>query len=158
MGDACPPRRDLLTLQRSLQLPTILVTDDPGEAYLLADQLAVLVEGKLLQRAMPGSGRGGPVNREVAQLTGSRNFFRARCLMRRGGLTVRVGQVLIHTPALGSLARRPVTLAVRSERIMLVRKEAQPLGQGDTLHGVVVDDCPTVSPAPFPSAPTQTSG
>ena len=33
-----------------------------------------------------------------------------------------------------------VTLAVRSERIMLVRKETQPPGQGNTLHGVVVDE------------------
>ena len=82
-------RRDLLTLQRSLQLPTILVTHDLGEAYLLADQLAVLVEGKLLQAGAPAEVVAHPVNREVAQLTGSRNFLRGQVLERNeDGLTV----------------------------------------------------------------------
>lgn len=33
-----------------------------------------------------------------------------------------------------------VTLAIRPERIMLVRKDAQPPGQRNTLHGVIVDE------------------
>ena len=135
-------RRDLLTLQRSLQLPTILVTHDLGEAYLLADQMAVLVEGKLLQSGAPAEVAAHPVNRDVAQLTGSRNFLSGQVLERHeDGLTVRVGQMLLHAPSSPSfMPGDAVTLAVRSERIMLVRKETQAPGQGNSLHGVVVDE------------------
>jgi ABC-type sulfate/molybdate transport systems ATPase subunit len=56
--------RDLLDLQRTFKLPVIFITHDFGEAYLLADQLAVLVEGKLLQCA--NAGRGGRPSGESA--------------------------------------------------------------------------------------------
>ena len=135
-------RRDLLDLQRNLNLPVVFITHDLGEAYLLADQLAVLVEGKLLQCGAPAEVVAHPVNRHVAQLTGSRNFLVGR-LVEYGadGLTVRVGQMLLKTPAApGFQPGDNVTLAMRPERIMLVRKDAQPPGQRNTLHGVIVDE------------------
>ena len=58
------------------------MTHDLGEAYLLADQLAVLVEGKLLQCGAPADVAAQPVNRDVAQLTGSRNFLSGQVLER----------------------------------------------------------------------------
>ncbi len=135
-------RRDLLDLQRNLNLPVVFITHDLGEAYLLADQLAVLVEGKLLQCGAPAEVVAHPVNRHVAQLTGSRNFLAGRVVeCGADGLTVRVGQMLLKTPAApGFQPGDNVTLAMRPERIMLVRKDAQPPGQRNTLHGVIVDE------------------
>ena len=135
-------RHDLLALQRSLNLPVIFITHDLSEAYLLADQLAVLVEGRLLQRGTPAEVVAHPVNRQVAQLTGSRNFMRGQVLERSaGGLVVRAGDLLLQTPDEPSL--RPgdsVTLAVRPERIMLVRKDAPSPARSNLLHGVILND------------------
>ena len=135
-------RRDLLTLQRSLQLPVILVTHDLGEAYLLADQLAVIVEGKLLQWGAPADVLAHPVNVAVARLTGGRNFLAGQVVARDGAaLQVRVGQMLFETAsAQPSAPGDAVTLAIRPERIMLVRKDVQAPGQRNTLHGVIVEE------------------
>ncbi|MFO7635473.1 MAG: ABC transporter ATP-binding protein [Caldilinea sp.] len=135
-------RRDLLDLQRSLTLPVIFVTHDLGEAHLLADQLAVIVEGKLMQCGAPAEIAAHPVNRTVARLTGSRNFLEGHVLERSdAGLTVRVGTMLLQAPPSPSLLPGDaVTLAVRPERIMLVRKDAQAPAQGNTLQGVIVNE------------------
>lgn len=135
-------RRDLLDLQRSLQLPVIFITHDFGEAYLLADQLAVLVEGRLLQCGAPADVVAHPQSQEVARLTGSRNFLTAEVVAgEHDMLTVRVGDTLLETPPVSQLALGDrVTLAIRPERIMLVRKDAQTLLRRNTVHGVIVDE------------------
>jgi len=135
-------RRDLLDLQRAFKLPVIFITHDFGEAYLLADQLAVLVEGKLLQCATPAEVVARPVNQQVAQLTGSRNFLSGRVLTsNEQGMRVRIGDVTLQTPPAPWL--RPgdaVTIAIRPERILLVRKDAPALPRSNTLRGVIVDE------------------
>jgi molybdate transport system ATP-binding protein len=135
-------RHDLLSLQRSLNLPVIFITHDFGEAYLLADQLAVLVEGKLLQCGAPAEVVARPVNQTVARLTGNRNFLDGQVIARQDGhLIVRVGDVLLQAP--DASARQPgdsVTLAIRSERIMLLRKDAQSSQRHNTVHGAIVDE------------------
>lgn len=135
-------RRDLLDLQRSLNLPVLFVTHDLGEVNLLADQLLVIVEGRLMQRGAPSEIAAHPVNREVAQLTGSRNFMAGAVLeCSEEGLRVRVGDVVMETPPMTSLkAGDAVTLAVRPERIMLVRKDAQAVAQRNTVQGMIVDE------------------
>lgn len=136
-------RRDLLDLQRSLHLPVIFITHDFGEAYLLADRLAVLVEGRLLQCDSPAAITTHPSSQEVARLTGSRNFLVAEVVAcEHDTLIVRVGNnrlemrcaPQLHLP--GDL----VTLAIRPERIMLVRKDAQTPLRRNTVVGVIVDE------------------
>lgn len=135
-------RHDLLDLQRSLQLPIIFITHDFGEAYLLADQLAVLVEGQLLQCGAPAEVVAHPVSQAVARLTGSRNFLAAQVVgSEDDALYVRVGDLLLAAPCTPRLhPGAPVTLALRPERIMLVRKEVQTPSQRNTVHGVIVDE------------------
>uniref|UniRef100_A0A7C1FF41 ABC transporter ATP-binding protein n=1 Tax=Caldilinea aerophila TaxID=133453 RepID=A0A7C1FF41_9CHLR len=135
-------RHDLLDLQRAFKLPVIFITHDFGEAYLLADQLAVLVEGKLLQCATPAEVVARPVNQQVAQLTGSRNFLSGRVLTSdEQSMSVRIGDATLQTPPAPWL--RPgdaVTIAIRPERILLVRKDAPALPRSNTLRGVIVDE------------------
>lgn len=135
-------RRDLLDLQRSLNLPVLFVTHDLGEAHLLADQLVVIVEGRLMQSGAPAELAAHPINRDVARLTGSRNFLDGRVLeCSDEGLHVCVGDMVLETPPLASLQPgNTVTLAVRPERIMLVRKDAQALAQHNTAQGVIVGE------------------
>ena len=135
-------RRDLLDLQRSLQLPVIFITHDFGEAYLLADQLAVLVEGQLLQCGAPAEVVAHPVSQEVARLTGSRNFLAAQVVgCEDATLMVHVGDRLLEAPC--ASRQNPgdlVMLAIRPERIMLVRKDAQTPSRHNTVKGVIVDE------------------
>lgn len=135
-------RRDLLDLQQALKLPVIFITHDFGEAYLLANQLAVLVEGKLLQCATPAEVVAHPVNRHVAQLTGSRNFLSGEVVASDAeALVVRVGSATVEAPPVpGMRPGAAITLAIRPERILLVRKDAPALSRRNAFSGAIVDE------------------
>ena len=57
-----------LTLRRELELTAMLVTHDLSEAFLLADRVAVLLEGRLEQVAAPDELRAAPATPYVRHL------------------------------------------------------------------------------------------
>ncbi len=77
-------RHELKELLRELGLPTLLVTHDYEDAASLADEVGVLVEGRLRQVATPGELVARPADAFVASFTGA-NLLRGRA--RRGELT-----------------------------------------------------------------------
>ena len=66
-------RFELLDLQRDIQATTILVTHDPDEAALLADELLVLEDGRVLQSGPTGQVFARPAGETVARLLGTEN-------------------------------------------------------------------------------------
>lgn len=71
-------RRQLRRLQRETGLSTILVTHDPEEAALLADEIIVVADGRLLQAGTRAEVYSRPASPEVARLLGIQNLNRAR--------------------------------------------------------------------------------
>ena len=71
-------RRELRRLQREAGLSTVLVTHDPEEAALLADEIIVMVDGRLLQAGTREEVYARPGSPEVARLLGVQNLNRAR--------------------------------------------------------------------------------
>lgn len=70
-------RGQLQTLIRALVsargIPALLVTHDPVEACLMADNIAVLADGQIVQSGSPGELLAAPANAEVARLLGCAN-------------------------------------------------------------------------------------
>ena len=66
-------RSELRTLQAELPVTTLLVTHDPGEALLLADEVLVLADGRALQGGPAGQVLRRPVNELAARLLGADN-------------------------------------------------------------------------------------
>jgi molybdate transport system ATP-binding protein len=64
-------RQDLLRLRRELEIPILFVTHDLVEALLLAEQMAVMDNGRVLQLDTPESIRERPVNVLTAELVGA---------------------------------------------------------------------------------------
>lgn len=64
-------RSDLLALQQELSTATILVTHDPVEAALLADEIVVLEQGRVLQCGPTQALFRRPANETVARLLGA---------------------------------------------------------------------------------------
>lgn len=56
---------ELKTLQRDLGKTVVLITHDPLEAFTLADRIALLREGRLVQLATPEEMAAAPANKEV---------------------------------------------------------------------------------------------
>jgi molybdate transport system ATP-binding protein len=110
-------RTELLRLRRELAVPVVFVTHDLREAYLLADRIAVLDDGRVLQFASREHVFGRPASRRVAELTGVRNIF--------AGEADSDGRVLVAGVSFRveteHVMRGPVDLAIRSERCILRR-------------------------------------
>ena len=68
-------RQDLHTLQRKLQITTILVSHDLEDALSLADRLAVMVQGSIRQIGSPATVHDFPNSIEVARFVGVENFL-----------------------------------------------------------------------------------
>ena len=70
-------RRELRRLQHESGIATVLVTHDPEEAALLADEVMVISEGRALQSGTVRQVFSQPTSRRVAQLLGIPNLHSA---------------------------------------------------------------------------------
>lgn len=66
-------RRQTLAHIRRLDIPAILVTHDPEEAFQLADHIALMDNGRILQHGRPADLLARPAGRQAAQLLGCLN-------------------------------------------------------------------------------------
>ncbi len=117
-------RHELLNLQREFKTPTIFVTHDLGEAYFLADKLAVIHRGEILQIDAPGEILRRPCCLQVARAVGVKNVLAGTIESRdTAGCRVRIGDVLIDAPLYPFDPGARVSVCLRPERIMLLRPE-----------------------------------
>jgi ABC-type Fe3+/spermidine/putrescine transport system ATPase subunit len=66
-------RQELLALQEEITAATILVTHDPAEAALLADEILLIEEGRVLQSGPTAEVFRRPANERAARLLGAEN-------------------------------------------------------------------------------------
>jgi iron(III) transport system ATP-binding protein len=71
-------RVELRALQQKLGITTVYVTHDQEEAMVLADEIAVMHEGRLLQMAAPESIYTRPATRAIAAFFGTPNLLDAK--------------------------------------------------------------------------------
>jgi ABC-type sulfate/molybdate transport systems ATPase subunit/ABC-type sulfate transport system permease component len=114
-------RHELRALQRQSLLTTVLVTHDPTEAAILADEVLVLHEGRLLQAGPFEEVLARPASALVARLLGLRNVCRGRVL---DGRHIRVGALQLATPRLELPIGSEVTWCVRPDQVVLAPEGA----------------------------------
>ncbi len=68
-------RELILSLQRDLVVTTIFVTHDQEEAVMLADKIALMFDGRLLQFSRPQAFYEHPASRRIASFFGNNNFL-----------------------------------------------------------------------------------
>jgi molybdate transport system ATP-binding protein len=110
-------RSELLRLRAELGVPIVFVTHDLGEAHLLADRIAVLDAGRVLQSDAREEVFRRPRSRRVAELTGVRNVFAGEAVGER---RVRVAGLELEA-AVPAGARGRVDVMIRAERCNLRR-------------------------------------
>ncbi|RNI19009.1 ATP-binding cassette domain-containing protein [Flexivirga caeni] len=115
-----PVRQELIALVRSLQqqdsLATVLVTHDPAEAAMLADELLVIAGGRLEQAGTVREVFDAPASPAVARLLGLRNVSAG--VMVAGGAVVTDG-VRVCAAADELPGGTPVTWCVRPEFVRI---------------------------------------
>lgn len=110
-------RTELLRLRRELAIPVVFVTHDLREAHLLADRIAVLDAGHVLQFAPREEVFTRPHSRRVAELTGVRNIFKGE---RAADGRVAIAGVPFQVEN-GDGIGPSVDVAIRAERCLLRR-------------------------------------
>jgi molybdate transport system permease protein len=108
--------RDLRRLQRETGLATVLVTHDPEEAAVLADEVIVISEGMSLQQGPTADVFGRPVSSVVASLIGVANTSSGVVHDRRH---IRCGDVVIEAPTDALEPGTHVEWGVRAENVSL---------------------------------------
>jgi ABC-type sulfate/molybdate transport systems ATPase subunit/ABC-type sulfate transport system permease component len=109
-------RRELRRLQIAANLSTVVVTHDPEEAALLADEVIILSDGRILQSGTRDTVFRAPGSPEIARLLGIANA--------NPGLVIGQDQLssdgaVIHAPT-GALAQgAQIIWSVRPERVSL---------------------------------------
>ncbi len=117
-------RHELLSVQRELKIPMVFVTHDLGEAYFLADQLAAIERGEILQIDAPGQVLRYPRALPVARAVGVKNILPGAIVARdESGCRVRVGGSVLDAPPHPFDVGARVNVCVRPERITLLRPE-----------------------------------
>lgn len=129
-------RAELLRLRRELDVPVVFVTHDLREAYLLADRIAVVDGGRVLQFAAREEVFRRPASRRVAELTGVRNVFAAEA---DGSGRAVVDGLPLHIDA-ESAVRGAVDLAIRAERCNLRRLDPDAALPPNCFVADIVDD------------------
>ncbi|MDA0352339.1 MAG: ABC transporter ATP-binding protein [Chloroflexi bacterium] len=127
-------RTELKRLQREFAVPVVFVTHDLREAHLLADSVAVIDDGRILQLAPRDEVFRRPGARRVAELTGVRNLFAATA----SGDRVTVEGLELRLPANGLSG--PVDLGIRSERCNLRRFDPDEPPPPNCFVGRLVED------------------
>jgi len=109
-------RHEVRRLQHDAGLSTVLVTHDPEEAALLADEVVVIADGRLLQAGTRNDVYTHPALPEVARLLGMRNINPGRVVAAN---TLSTGTVTIMVHPNGFPAGAEVLWCVRPEQIDL---------------------------------------
>jgi ABC-type Fe3+/spermidine/putrescine transport system ATPase subunit/ABC-type sulfate transport system permease component len=141
-------RRELRRLQRDAGLSTVLVTHDPEEAALLADEILVVADGRLLQAGPRAEVFARPASPEVARLLGIPNLIPATVaapgmLALAGPSGAVAGSSGLRIAAgTGSLpAGAAVLWTIRPDHVTVVTRPAGSAWQEDREHyPCVVDD------------------
>ncbi|MGI9420150.1 MAG: ABC transporter ATP-binding protein [Geminicoccaceae bacterium] len=127
---------ELVRLQHEVGITFVIVTHDQEEALSMADRIAVMDDGRLLQMAPPAELYDRPNCRMVADFIGKTNFFKGEARKTSEG------ELLVTTEDLGELrladdgeGAGAVDLAVRPEKIEITRD--RPDGAPIALPGTI---------------------
>ena len=134
---------ELKALQRDVGITFIYVTHDQEEAITMADRIAVMNEGLMLQVGTPKEIYEHPQTHFVADFIGETNFIPGTLAQRDGDgygqVKLADGRVIRAqlSQALGSAAK-VVTVAIRPERIGIASPGDQPESKGLTVLDAVL--------------------
>lgn len=133
-------RQDFKELRQRLGVPTLFATSDLEEAYDVADRIALIEDGRLVQFDTPRALVTRPSNRAVAELVRAVNVFPGTVLESSGD------GVAVETPigTLHVVGSNPYTgdveVVIRPEHIRILPTGERPPRNDNVLRGLVIDD------------------
>jgi len=131
---------ELMDLQQSLGLTFVVVTHDQEEAMTMADRIAILDKGEVMQVATPAEVYEAPGSRFVAGFVGNVNMFEGTVSAREGNvarITGASGAEIVVENVGDAAAGNQVAFAIRPEKIKV--SPQRPEGAANAMEGEVYD-------------------
>ena len=118
---------ELMDLQQQLGLTFMVVTHDQEEAMTMADRIAIMDKGEVMQVATPAEVYEAPASRFVADFVGSVNIFEGRIAGRdEGRIEIATADgVTIRADDSNAAGEGTVWYAVRPEKIRISSKKPE---------------------------------
>lgn len=132
---------ELMDLQQNLGLTFVVVTHDQEEAMTMADRIAILDKGEVMQVATPAEIYEAPGSRFVANFVGNVNMFEGKVTAKtKTGvkITGNSGAVIQVENAGDAAPGGEVAFAIRPEKIRVSSKKP-PAANGNSMQGEVYD-------------------
>jgi iron(III) transport system ATP-binding protein len=117
-------RGEVRAILRLAEATAVFVTHDQDEALSLADQVAVMWEGRIVQRAAPEALYSCPSTREVAAFLGEANFLSGAA--NGASVATELGVLIAAAPATGN-----VEALIRPEAVHLTPDDSSHIGVTD---------------------------
>jgi len=131
---------ELMDLQQNLGLTFVVVTHDQEEAMTMADRIAILDKGEVMQVATPTEVYEAPSSRFVAGFVGNVNMFEGK-VTARDAETARIagatGAQIVVDHAGDAATGADIAFAIRPEKLKISSK--RPASAVNALEGEVYD-------------------
>lgn len=108
---------ELSLLLRRLSVTTVIVTHDQHEAFALADRIAIMKEGRIVQVGPPNDVYRSPADSYVLRFLGRANSIAGSAIVHEGRRAARVADGL--AIALDESVEGPVSIHVRAEDVVV---------------------------------------
>ena len=115
---------ELVNIIEQVEVTCVMVTHDQEEAMTMANRIAVMSKGRVLQVGSPQEVYEHPANRFVADFIGNVNLFEGRLSVDeadRCAATTGIGEIHVGHGVSGKL-NMPVAIAVRPEKIEIRKR------------------------------------
>ncbi len=116
-------RKEIKRIQDEMNLTSIYVTHDQSEAMFLADRIAVMMEGEIVQVGKPEEIFYGPSNSKIAQFVGVENIYEGKIVNKNDSLAkIKVGRNEVE--ALTEIPEnKEVRLMIRPEEVFIKKSK-----------------------------------
>ncbi len=131
---------ELMDLQQNLGLTFVVVTHDQEEAMTMADRIAILDKGEVMQVATPAEIYEAPNSRFVAGFVGNVNMFEGTVAAREAAgarITGATGAEIVVENAGDAVPGNSVAFAIRPEKIRI--SSTRPADAVNAIEGEVYD-------------------
>ena len=132
---------ELMDLQQELGLTFVVVTHDQEEAMTMADRIAIMDKGKVMQVATPAEIYEAPSSKFIADFVGSVNMFEGKITKREGSTTTIEGAdgfSILTANAGDAGVDSTVWFAVRPEKVRVSSKRPENAGT-NSVEGEIWD-------------------
>lgn len=116
-------RFDIKALQQKLKLTTLYVTHDQEEALSIADRVAIMHDGKILQIGTPQEIYTSPTNLFVADFIGTNNVIKKEGYIKDGGKFINIGNLVLRAPS--NVDVNKINVVFRADEVEIGHKDEQ---------------------------------